>query len=149
MSIANDHFAIEQLCRRFMWAIDHADIAAFKDIFTPTARWKGLDLDFSVAEFAAFAEEMKEDVPITLHYLANTIAEIDGASATVKSNFYAVHAIPANRDTALGRHEQDMDAIMAGQYYDKMIKADGQWKIDLRETVITWQSWRPTAGRPF
>ena len=145
MKELSDRLAIEEVLRRYMLAVDTADAAALRSVFSEEGRLRSAVGSFTADEFVAFVCEMKSVVKVTLHHLSNTIITLDGDNATSVSYFNAVHVVPAKTPTnAFGQVDEATDVTMAGQYHDQVKRFSDGWKIVDRFSVIAYQCWAPS-----
>lgn len=124
----SDRFRIADLLTRYTVAIDTKDYALLDSCFTPDAH-----LDYTSAGGIAgdypkvreWLEKALAPFPMTVHYLSNSVVELDGDSATARTAVQNPMG-SANEDGSL-------HIFTVGAYYnDKLVRTDDGWRITER-----------------
>jgi len=128
-----DRDEIRELLHRCSELVDLGDFAGVAALFAhATLTAAGTDVRVSgAAEIEAIQRETMRDYGGALrtkHLATNTIVELgeDGASATARSCFVVLQAVPG---------ELPLAPIMAGRYHDAFERADGRWRFASRHTL--------------
>lgn len=125
-----DYWAVEQLGVRYAAAIDEREYGKLANCFVSDGIYSG-----SFGERAgrpaivAFIEKATSHLSATHHMATNFLVQLDGDTATMRSNFLAVHI-------SAGLHAEEY--TMGGYYKDLMSRVDGQWLIARRNVVTVW-----------
>lgn len=144
-----DRVLIEDTLKTYMLAVDRGDGAALRGVFSADGRLRSQYQEYSVDEFVSFVQEMKSQVHVTLHLLSNTLVSVKGNEARSTSYFYAIHRVPAGKDTIpFGKFDHDTDVIMAGRYEDHLCRGDRGWQIVDRFSTVDWQHWANAQDAP-
>lgn len=124
----SDRIQISDLLTRYTVAIDNKDYALLDSCFTADAH-----LDYTSAggvagdypKVRAWLEAALAPFPMTVHYISNTVVELDGDSATARTAVLNPMGF-ANEDGSL-------HLFTVGAYYnDKLARTDDGWRITER-----------------
>ena len=122
--------AIERMMFEYSYALDMNHPERLADLFVD---------DCEVSYAPNFGATGKEDYKKTLegigtffratsHHNSNVVIDFTGdAEADVRSTVLAIHRYTKERP----------DGILYGQYFDRVVKRDGQWKFQRRELRTT------------
>ena len=122
-----DRLQIAEIVARYCWAIDQRRWDGFADLFTDDCR---LDFGDVMGVFEGRAGIERFTTVMTgldlfmRHYGTNLIVEGDGREAVARSYVLAITGTGPARAQATGRYE------------DRLVKADGRWRIRERRAVI-------------
>ena len=121
----SDRMQISDLLTRYTVAIDTKDYTLLDTCFTADAH-----LDYTSAggiaghypKVRAWLEKALAPFPMTVHFISNTVVELAGDSATVRTAVINPMGFP-NEDGSL-------HLFTVGAYYnDKMTRSDDGWRI--------------------
>jgi SnoaL-like domain len=122
----DDVVAITALIHEYAFRLDAGDLDGVAALFA-NAELRSTGSG-RVLRGAAEARTMYDKVriyddgtPQTLHQLSNVTVTVDGDDATARSYFVVLHV------TAQGLHP-----ILAGEYRDRFVRADGAWQFAAR-----------------
>ncbi|HEY1413152.1 MAG TPA: nuclear transport factor 2 family protein [Rhodopila sp.] len=110
--------AIRELLARYCFALDEARFEDMAALFTPDGVWEtafgtGSGRAGIVAQARSIATGER---PRRVHLTTNIVIDLDGDRATARSNWLLFQNSPDGPVIGSG-----------GGYYDKLVKADGQW----------------------
>lgn len=118
-----DQLAIRRLLHRYARAVDTRDWELYRSLFTADAH-----LDYSSAplghagprdEIVGWLSHNLAFLPMTMHYITNVEADVDGDTAEVHAQFYNPMQFPG---------------------FDEMSYCGGYYHHDLIRTHVGWQS---------
>jgi len=121
----SDRIEIDDLLIRYTRAIDEKDWLLLDACFTPDAH-----LDYTSAggvagdypEVRAWLEKALAPFPMTVHYVTNSLVELDGDSATGRTAVFNPMGFPGEDG---GRR-----IFYVGAYYnDRLVRTDDGWRI--------------------
>lgn len=121
-----DREEIRELLARYCFLLDARDLGAFARLFAENGEW--ISRNGRATGRAAIEALLDGLVPVPRegarrkHLTCNIVIELEGASASVRSNFLVV------RDSTAGPV-----IAVAGTYADRLVKADGRWYFASRE----------------
>jgi uncharacterized protein (TIGR02246 family) len=136
---SGDQWEIRQLVERYANAVDRRDSAAVAALFAddgelevwlePDAATSALrrghdDIAAAIARISTFRA--------TQHVISNSVADIDGDSASGATHCTAHHV---GGDGADGH-----DQVLYIRYLDSFARIDGRWRIKRRELRVQWIS---------
>ncbi len=124
-SMLEEKDAIRDLLARYCFHFDAGELEQWIELFTPDGvfdlgprgRISGHD---GLREFLQVLP-LVDGLPMTRHYVTNSIIDIDGDRATARS--YVMVLGPGER-VAIG---------VAGRYEDEIVKLAGQWRFKQRK----------------
>ncbi len=134
----SDELEIQRLLYRYARAVDTKDWDLYRTVFTDDAH-----IDYSSDVFVGsldeaigfFTGDFSKLVAMSMHYLTNIEAEIDGDTAKVRAMFY-------NPTQIAGLSEL---SVFGGSYYHDLVRTSDGWRSKcLREEMI-WTANRPGA----
>ena len=93
-------------------------------------------------------EESLRTTKVVSHLLGQSLIKVDGDTAGSETYFVATVIYPGRNGTA------DMLNQLGGRYVDRLVRQDGQWRIQERICVREWSASHPLerdwlAGRGF
>jgi uncharacterized protein (TIGR02246 family) len=114
----SDKEEIRELLARYCFALDADEFEAMAALFTPDGVWEtafgtGTGRAGIVAQARSIA---KGDRPRRVHLTTNIVIELDGDTATARSNWVLFQNTP--NGPAIGS---------GGAYFDRLVKVDGAW----------------------
>ena len=114
----SDKDAIRELLARYCFALDADRFEEMAALFTPDGVWEtafgtGTGRAGIVAQATSIATGPR---PRRIHLTTNIVVDLDGGTATVRSNWVVIQNTPA--EPAIGS---------GGGYSDRLVKVDGQW----------------------
>ncbi len=129
-----DRLEIEDLMRKYAWAIDHGNFDELDQVFTSDAV-----LDYTTAGGIKGAySEVKEwlagvlpGFPAYQHLVTNTEVTLNGDSATARSAFYN----PMGHDRPDGTRAY---FFCGGEYRDQLTRTANGWRINNRFEQTVW-----------
>ena len=126
-----DRQAINDVLVRYTAAFDAKDIDLLRTVFHPDGidHHQGFE-PMSAEQFLAMAEPMFETLGPTAHYLAGTLIELDGDTATARYRAVAFHR--------LGTGAEAFDSVMGARIVDRLERRDGAWRISHRRVEYDW-----------
>jgi len=114
----DDKDEIRELLARYCFALDEARFEDMAALFTPDGVWEtafgtGTGRDGIVAQARSISTDPK---PKRVHLTTNIVIDLDGDTATVRSNWL------------LFQNTRGLPSIgSGGAYYDRVVKQDGRW----------------------
>ncbi|SFV12668.1 nuclear transport factor 2 family protein [Pseudoduganella namucuonensis] len=123
---ADDYFAIQNLLHSYPYALDGGRFDAVGQLLGEADVYSGGSLMASkdaVAVASAFRDWVlvyEDGTPRTRHMLANLIIRPDGPERAIAQSYVMVFQQAAT---------QPLQAIIGGDYLDRLAKVDGRWKI--------------------
>ena len=117
-----DQLEIARLLARYARAVDTKDWDLYRSLFTADAH-----LDYSSAplgrsgsrdEIAAWLSQNLAFLPMTMHYVTNIEAQVDGDTATVRAQFYNPMQFPGF----------DGLSYCGGYYHHDLIRCEDGWR---------------------
>ena len=121
----SDRIQINDLLIRYTTAIDNKDYKLLDTCFTPDA-----DVDYTTSggtkgkypEVRKWLEKALASFPMTVHFISNSVVELDGDQASSKTFVINPMGFP-NDDGSL-------HIFTVGAYYiDKLVRTNDGWKI--------------------
>lgn len=114
----SDKEEIRELLARYCFALDADEFDAMAALFTPDGVWEtafgtGTGRAGIVAQARSIA---KGDRPRRVHLTTNIVIELDGDTATARSNWVLFQNTPDGPAIGSG-----------GAYFDRLVKVDGKW----------------------
>jgi 3-phenylpropionate/cinnamic acid dioxygenase small subunit len=114
----SDKDAIRELLARYCFALDADRFEEMAALFTPAGVWEtafgtGTGRTGIVAQASSIATGAR---PRRIHLTTNIVVELDGDTATARSNWVVIQNTPAGPAIGSG-----------GGYSDRLVKVDGQW----------------------
>lgn len=136
-----DELAIKRVITDYSAAIDARDYDGYVGLFTQDGIWaNGATRREGHAEIREMLEGLFGDVDpdyvnlASFHFISNFEVNVDGDNASAKSRFIFFMRGTSGEPTP----------ELSGQYHDKLIRLDGEWKISERvdHTVMpTSEEW--------
>lgn len=113
-----DKDEIRELLARYCFHLDAEEFEAMAALFTPDGMWEtafgtGRGRDGIIAQARSIASGPR---PRRVHLTTNIVIDLDGDSATVRSNWVLFQNTPSGPAIGSG-----------GTYFDHVVKQDGQW----------------------
>ena len=113
-----DKEEIRELLARYCFALDADEFDAMAALFTPDGVWEtafgtGTGRAGIVAQARSIA---KGDRPRRVHLTTNIVIELEGDTATARSNWVLFQNTPDGPAIGSG-----------GAYFDRLVKVDGKW----------------------
>ncbi len=126
-----DKIQIGELLARYARAVDTRDWDLYRSVFTADAH-----LDYTSAgapagsrdEVAAWLEKGLAALPMTMHYITNVEAEIDGDRAIVRAMFYNPMQLPG----------VDGLSFCGGYYHHNLVRTEGGWRSERLVEENVW-----------
>jgi hypothetical protein len=121
----SDRIAINDLLTRYTVAIDKKDYNLLDTCFTPDA-----DVDYTTSggtkgkypEVRKWLEGALSVFPITMHFISNSVVEIDGDKATART--YVINPM------VFVNPDESQHIFTVGAYYnDKLVYTEDGWRI--------------------
>ena len=127
----NDADAIRNLLGRYCEVMDAADWSAMGQLFADAelAGPDGSVLASGGTAVAAMYErgtQLYDSSPRTRHVTANSIIEVDGATATARSSYVVFQAVDGFA----------LQPIITGRYADTFTNAGGAWRFARRQFFV-------------
>lgn len=139
-SYANDRWGVLDVVTRYFTAIDRRDFALLRDVFTEDveAVYEGVQVAGGVEALIAFVTGQSEirlpvdvvDLQLSMHFLGNHVAEIDGDVARAES-YCLAHLV--DRPAAGPRMR-----TRGLRYLDELVRTPLGWRIAKREHLFDW-----------
>jgi hypothetical protein len=135
---------LRSLVNQYAHAVDHWNAQAYADLFLPDGRivvYEGSEASASIREIVgreALAQLVDRLPPLyvaTLHFVGNTMHEVDGDSATGEVYKIAHHL----SDDERGR----LDQVFYLRYLDTYRRTEAGWRFAERKIVRQWSETRP------
>jgi len=97
--------------------------------------WPDADIDFGVfkgsfGQYIGWVVPGDPSLPVTQHFLGQTVVELDGNDARAETYVISYHRV----DTG----EEHRDTAIGGRYLDRMEKRQGEWRIAGRVMLYDW-----------
>jgi 3-phenylpropionate/cinnamic acid dioxygenase small subunit len=136
----SDELEIAALLHRYARAVDTKDWDLYRSVFTDDAH-----IDYSVDVFVGsldeaigfFSGDFSALVAMSMHYITNIEAEIDGDTAAVRAMFYNPTQIKGVAELCM----------FGGYYHHELVRTPGGWRIrHLREEMV-WTANSPRVGQ--
>lgn len=113
-----DKDEIRELLARYCFHLDAEEFEAMAALFTPDGVWEtafgtGRGRDGIIVQARSIASGPR---PRRVHLTTNIVIDLNGDSATVRSNWVLFQNTPAGPAIGSG-----------GAYFDHVVKQDGQW----------------------
>jgi hypothetical protein len=135
-----DGLEIASLLSRYARAVDTKDWELYRSVFTDDAH-----IDYSADVFRGSIDgaieflsgDFSALVAMSMHYVTNVEADIDGDTARVRAMFYNPTQIRGLADLSM----------FGGYYYHSLVRTPEGWRSrDLREDMV-WTANSPRAGQ--
>lgn len=81
-------------------------------------------------EYLAWVVPGSPAIPVTQHFLGQSVMELDGGSARVETQVISYHRINMG--------EAERDVSIGGRYLDRMEKRYGEWRVAQRTMLYDW-----------
>jgi ketosteroid isomerase-like protein len=135
--MGNDKEQIVELAVRYCTALDTRDWPLLERCFTDDAvvRYPGFDELKGIAAVVEFLREILRPLDATQHLVSNFTVELAGDTATLVSYLHAQHVRGAASGGSL--------YVVAGTYYDDLVRGEEGWRIARRELTTTWTDGNP------
>lgn len=136
----SDELEIAALLNTYARAVDTKDWQLYRSVFTDDAH-----IDYSAVVFQGsldeaigfFSGDFSALVAMSMHYITNIEADVDGDIAQVRAMFY-------NPTQIKGIAELSM---FGGYYFHELVRTPDGWRSrDLREEMV-WTANSPRAGQ--
>jgi uncharacterized protein (TIGR02246 family) len=126
-SVIEEKDAIRELLAEYCFALDEGRFDDMAALFSEDGTW---DTAFGSATgrpgIVALVKSIRARAPATaprgIHLVANVVIALDGARATVRSNWTVVQNGADGPTVGSG-----------GSYADQLVKQDGRWRFQLRK----------------
>ena len=125
-----DETEIAALLYRYGRAVDTKDWALYRSVFTEDAT-----IDYSSNgipagsrdDIAAFLEQAFATIPMSMHYITNVEADVDGDGATVRAMFYNPTQLPGFSELS----------FFGGYYFHDLVRTSDGWRSrHVREEAV-------------
>lgn len=135
-----DRQAIVDLTIAYGWILDHGPRDDLRTVFTEdaVADYGGVAFE-GVDAIIAKVEESLGRLSVSQHLISNQQVQIDGDTATCRCYLQAQH-------TKRGTEGGD-NFIMAGRYFDDLVRTSDGWRITKRVLTIDWTEGNPGVVR--
>ena len=128
--------AIQEILVRYATSLDDRNWDRLATCFTEDAVADyGTGVFEGPTAIAGLCRQMLEPLEVSQHLLGTIEIIVDGENATSRCYFHAQHVKPGL--------DEGTQLIIAGTYEDSLRKVDGQWRIQHRKLIATWQSGNP------
>ena len=136
----SDEVEIAALLNSYARAVDTKDWDLYRSVFTDDAH-----IDYSADVFKGsldgaiefFARDFSALVTMSMHYITNIEAEIDGDTAAVRAMFYNPTQIKGVAELCM----------FGGYYHHELVRTPGGWRSrHLREEMV-WTANSPRVGQ--
>jgi uncharacterized protein (TIGR02246 family) len=125
-----DRIAIKDVICMYARGVDRGDMSVIAECFTPDAKFNTPKKTCNNRdEIVAMLPQMGQYRAQT-HFMGNQLVEIDGDTAQSETYSLAIHVY--DRDGA--QHEYTMGI----RYLDRLVRADGRWRIRERTVQNDW-----------
>jgi ketosteroid isomerase-like protein len=128
-------WAVTQLIYAYAERIDRGDFAGVAELFEhATLSFEGFDNEVSgrdaiEALYAGTTRRYEDGTPRTKHLMTNVLVDVgdDGASATSRSYFTVLQAVPGHLT---------LQPVIAGRYRHTFRRVDGRWRVETMRVMI-------------
>jgi hypothetical protein len=136
----SDELEIVALLNRYARAVDTKDWELYRSVFTDDAH-----IDYSTDVFTGsldgaiefFSRDFSALVSMSMHYITNVEATIDGDTAEVRAMFYNPTQIKGLPDLSM----------FGGYYYHDLIRTPEGWRSRRLREEMVWTANRPRPGQ--
>lgn len=138
-----DQAAIRELLGRYFHGLDRADYDEVRSCFTDDVVAQYDDrpgvrgIEAIMGSFKTFRRMKDGSMRITTHFMGNlNFLSLEGNIAETETN--AIAFLVHNDETPAGQV-----AVRGLRYLDRLVHADGQWKIAVRRHTLDWSFQAP------
>lgn len=137
----SDYFEIARLLYRYARAVDTKDWELYRSVFTEDAH-----IDYSSDVFVGTLDEAVQffrntfsaGVAMSMHYIANIEADVDGDTGRVRAMFYNPTQIKGLEDLSM----------FGGYYHHDLVRTPDGWRSKRLREEMVWTSNRPGGAQP-
>ena len=129
-----DREQIALVPRLYSRGVDRRDWKMVRSCFTDNCFVDGSRSSAPIAEYLVSLRPGVEYFPVTMHYMGNQVAEVNGDTGFVESYCVAYHW---KNEQAGG--EDPENCIVGVRYLDTMARVGGKWKISRRRVGADWR----------
>ena len=129
-----DREEIALVPRNYSRGVDRRDWKMVRSCFTDDCFVDGSRSSAPIEEYVAALQPGVEYFPVTMHYMGNQIAQVDGDRGFVESYCVAYHF---KADQAGAEHPEN--CIVGVRYLDTMRRVGTKWKISRRRVAPDWR----------
>jgi hypothetical protein len=120
-----DKDAIRELLHRYCFCMDEGRFAELAALFAPDGEWIApYRTATGPADIAAWLQQSVPQEPRRMHYVMNSIISIEGARATVRSNYLVMVEGPNGPVPSV-----------CGTYDDDLVKHPAGWRFQSRRLI--------------
>ncbi|HSA53869.1 MAG TPA: nuclear transport factor 2 family protein [Yinghuangia sp.] len=99
------------------------------------AYWPDATIDYGMFagnfdEYLAWVVPGSPAIPVTQHFLGQSVVKIQGDTALVETHALSYHRIDMG--------EEERDVTLGGRYLDRFEKRGGEWRIAQRTMLYDW-----------
>lgn len=123
-----DHRAISDVLARYARGIDRLDLELVASCYHPGATDDHGTFKGTVEEFIPWVEGQLTRFASTMHFLGNSLIEIQGDRAVAETYCIAHHRLA----------DRDADSIAGLRYVDRFERRSDEWRISERTVVVEW-----------
>ncbi len=133
------HREISDLLLRYCRGIDRLDLELVRSCYWPDATDSHGGFHGTRDEFVAWVANLLPRFASTLHFVGNSLVEIEGDAAVAETYAIAFHRGPEETPS--------LNLIVGVRYVDRFERRAGAWRIAERVCVTEWSRVDDAAGR--
>lgn len=135
--VMEDKMAIYDVGVLYATALDSRNFELLLTCFSDsaTAQYEGIGFIENPGDLQKVCSNALSPLDASQHFLGNFSCTTDADTATAQWYFHAQHV---KAGTEGGEH-----FVVAGTYRDRLVRTEGQWKIQHRDLSVTWVTGNP------
>ncbi|MDO8364184.1 MAG: nuclear transport factor 2 family protein [Actinomycetota bacterium] len=134
-----DQQEIRDVVYRYCRGIDRCDYDLVRSCYHPDATDDHGDFRGGVEEFIAYVQRGLPRFERTMHFIGNSLIEVEGDRARAESYLVAYHRLRPSST------KSQRDFSVGLRYVDDFERRDGEWRIAARVCAFEWARIDPVA----